>query len=169
MSTCYTWNNKTYYADELISEAIEEIRKYPLKYKTLMSTVFKEFTPQGEVVSQLEKIEESSKGKSLSSNYMGVNRYIDLERKDSGLSVPIRLSPIYNEENRINEYIKQEIQKSGISEEEARTTILATIEDEKLAIDIGTIIHKFTELGFKYGISSKEFEDYKTEAIEAIL
>ena len=168
MSKCYTWNNETMSSDQVISKAIKEIEKYPLKYKLLRSTLFKTATEQGEITEQLEKIESSSSGKSLSKEYMGVNRYIDLERRDSGLSIPVRLAPIYNEENRINEYIKQETSRSDISEEEARAAILQTIQDEKLATDIGSIIHKFMEIGFKSGAASDAYENYKTEALSIL-
>lgn len=152
MSKCYTYNGKTYKQDELIEVAIQEINsgRYPL----LASVLFK---ADNSVSAKLNRIQQEGKGLSFSPKYIGVNKYIDMERYYPGSTTLYRLCPAYDELNRINNCIQLEIEKNNLSYEEAKAKIEDQIKEEKLNSGLGDIIHNLIYLGFKFGFETPEY------------
>lgn len=159
MKCTYTFGNKELTESQLIKAFLEELTAHPEKYNEIATTIFS-VDPQRDLKEKLSIIATQSKDKSFSSKYIGVSRWLDHKwQLDGPESAPRPLAPIYNEENRINEYVNAQ-KNSNVDPDKAKEDILNQIADEKIGAGLGSLIHKFIELGFNEGLDSQEYKDY---------
>lgn len=175
MSKCYTYNGKVLFQDELISAIGNELDNNPelSGLKDLLLSV------QSDIIGQVDGIIRASKGKVGKPNYIGVSSLLEQElytgEKDA-LGRPVKrvLSPVYDEQARIDNSLEQFLPIANGNQEEAIKLIKERISEEKAIAEVGDLVHELISIALKnhtttiYGYESSEFSEAIKQAKEKI-
>lgn len=148
MSKCYQFkeNGVIMSAEQTVEKIQSTLIGNPELLQGLQLALFsKPLTNQSEIADTIEKLKSTYNNSDT--EYMGVSSFLESKHTLSGDTIPHYLFPAYNQENRIENYIKQNTEE-GEDPSLSRQEIEAQIQDEQLEKEMGTLQHALIQAMF---------------------